>query len=33
MGMTMTQKILAHAAGKDKVFAGELIMTNLDLVM
>lgn len=33
MGMTMTQKILANAAGKDKVFAGELIMTNLDLVM
>lgn len=33
MGMTMTQKILARAAGKSKVEAGELIMANLDLVL
>lgn len=29
----MTQKILAKAAGKDHVRAGELIMANLDLVL
>ena len=33
MGMTMTQKILAHAAGKDSVKAGELIMADLSLVL
>ena len=33
MSMTMTQKILAHHAGRDSVSAGELIMANLDLVM
>lgn len=33
MGMTMTQKILAHAAGLDHVEAGQLIMANLDLVL
>jgi len=33
MGMTMTQKILAHGAGLDKVAAGQLIMVNLDLVL
>ncbi len=33
MGMTMTQKILAHAAGLPEVKAGQLIMANLDLVL
>ena len=33
MGMTMTQKILAHAAGLDHVEAGQLIMANLDMVL
>ncbi|MDI9454679.1 MAG: 3-isopropylmalate dehydratase large subunit [Spirochaetota bacterium] len=33
MGMTMTQKILAKAAGKASVRAGELIMADLDLVL
>lgn len=33
MGMTMTQKILAHAAGLDKVEAGQLIEARLDLVL
>ncbi|MBR4543722.1 MAG: 3-isopropylmalate dehydratase large subunit [Lachnospiraceae bacterium] len=33
MGMTMTQKILAHGAGLEKVEAGQLIMCNLDLVL
>ncbi|HHX49103.1 MAG TPA: 3-isopropylmalate dehydratase large subunit [Clostridiales bacterium] len=31
--MTMTQKILANAAGLEKVKAGQLIMANLDLVL
>jgi len=31
--MTLTQKILAKAAGKDKVVANELIMANLSLVL
>ena len=31
--MTLTQKILAKAAGKDSVKAGELIFCNLDIVM
>ncbi|MBR1592618.1 MAG: 3-isopropylmalate dehydratase large subunit [Ruminococcus sp.] len=33
MGMTMTQKILAHHAGLDTVQAGQLILANLDLVL
>ena len=33
MGMTMTQKILAKAAGLDEVKAGQLIMAKLDLVL
>lgn len=33
MGMTMTQKILAHAAGLDAVEPGQLIMANLDMVL
>ena len=33
MGMTMTQKILAAAAGLDKVEAGQLIEAELDLVL
>lgn len=33
MGMTMTQKILAKAAGVDSVKAGDLIMANLNLVL
>ena len=33
MGMTMTQKILARAAGLDAVVAGQLIEAKLDLVL
>ncbi len=33
MGMTMTQKILAHHAGLDHVEAGQLIEANLSLVL
>ncbi|MCR5282423.1 MAG: 3-isopropylmalate dehydratase large subunit [Lachnospiraceae bacterium] len=33
MGMTMTQKILARAAGLEKVEAGQLIEANLSLVL
>ena len=33
MGMTMTQKILARAAGVDSCKAGELLMCRLDLVL
>ena len=33
MGMTMTQKILASASGKQEVKEGELIMANLSLVL
>jgi 3-isopropylmalate/(R)-2-methylmalate dehydratase large subunit len=33
MGMTMTQKILANAAGLDEVKAGQLIEAKLDLVL
>ena len=33
MGMTMTQKILAAAAGLEKVEAGQLIEATLDLVL
>ena len=33
MGMTITEKILARGAGKDKVRPGELINAKIDLVM
>ncbi|HWR60413.1 MAG TPA: 3-isopropylmalate dehydratase large subunit [Clostridia bacterium] len=33
MGMTMTQKILAAHAGLDKVYPGQMIMAELDLVL
>lgn len=33
MGMTMTQKILAHHAGIDKVTPGQLIEASLDVVL
>jgi len=33
MGMTMTQKILAAHAGLSEVTAGQLIETDLDLVL
>ena len=33
MGMTMTQKILAQAAGLAQVQAGQLIEAQLDLVL
>ena len=33
MGMTMTEKILAYHAGKDKVEAGELISCKVDAVL
>ena len=33
MGMTMTQKILAKAAGLPEVTAGQLIEAKLDLVL
>ena len=33
MGMTMTQKILARAAGLDQVQAGQLLEGKLDLVL
>ena len=33
MGMTMTQKILAAAAGLESVEAGQLIEAKLDLVL
>ncbi len=33
MAMTMSQKILAHHAGKREVRAGELVMADLDLVL
>ena len=33
MGMTMTQKILAAHAGLEKVEAGQLINTSLDIVL
>ena len=33
MGMTMTQKILAAHAGLEHVEAGQLIETELDLVL
>jgi len=33
MGMTITEKILARAAGKEKVTPGELIDASIDIVM
>ncbi len=33
MGMTMTEKILAHAAGLPEVHPGQLIMADLDMVL
>lgn len=33
MGMTMTQKILAHHAGLDEVIAGQLIEADIDLTL
>lgn len=33
MGMTMTQKILAHGSGQENVSAGQLIQVKLDLVL
>lgn len=33
MGMTMTQKILAHHAGLESVVEGQLIQANLDMVL
>ena len=33
MGMTMTQKILAHHAGLDYIKAGQLISAKLDIVL
>jgi len=33
MGLTITEKILAHAAGKESVHPGELIMASLDMVL
>lgn len=33
MGMTMTQKVLARAAGQESVKAGDLILAKLDLVL
>ena len=33
MGMTMTQKILARAAGVPSCSAGELLMCKLDMVL
>ena len=32
MGMTLTEKILARAAGKDRVAAGDIVRTKVDLV-
>ncbi|MDD3396881.1 MAG: 3-isopropylmalate dehydratase large subunit, partial [Acidaminococcaceae bacterium] len=33
MGMTMTQKIMAQHAGKDKVNVGELLVSQVDLTL
>ena len=33
MGMTITEKILARAAGKDSVKAGELVNAKIDMIM
>ena len=33
MSMTMSEKILAKASGKDKVEAGEIVMANIDIAM
>ncbi len=32
MGMTITEKILAHASGKERVFPGEIVSCKIDLV-
>ena len=32
MAMTITEKILARAAGKDSVKAGELVNANIDMI-
>jgi 3-isopropylmalate/(R)-2-methylmalate dehydratase large subunit len=33
MGMTITEKILAKAAGKEKVRAGDLVDAKIDVIM
>ena len=33
MGMTMTQKILAHHSGNESVVPGQLILSKLDMVL
>ena len=33
MGMTITEKILARAAGREKVQPGEIIYVNVDRAM
>ena len=33
MAMTVSEKILSHAAGLDEVHAGQLIMAKLDMVL
>jgi len=33
MAMTITEKIMARAAGKDTVAAGDLIDANIDVIM
>ena len=33
MGMTITEKILARAAGKDRVEAGDLVNARIDMIM
>ena len=33
MGMTITEKILANAAGKDKVSPGDLVNARIDVIM
>ena len=33
MGMTMTEKILAKHAGRDSVSAGDLLVSQVDLVL
>ncbi len=33
MGMTITEKILARAVGKEKVVPGELVDAKIDIVM
>ena len=33
MGMTLTEKILARASGKAKVYAGEIVWVRVDILM